>query len=183
MNAAANAPTTTNNDQDFRMSYSPLILDRQKQITAAGSPAYSSLLQQICLICTPLFQFKPECCSHVRVILTLATLSSLILAAHFLRMGVLAAAAACLALPVIAAVTHARWALRCLQGMLAIGSMNWIVTALRLGAERRALGEPWLRMMLILGTVAAVTALAAALLSRRSVLDRFPLPPESPVSN
>lgn len=111
------------------------------------------------------------------MILAFAGLFCLILAGHFLRMGALAGVLVCLALPVVTVVTRARWALRSLQALLVVGSVNWIVTGFRIGAQRRAAGEPWLRMALILGTVAALSALAAALLSRRSVLERYPAPP------
>ncbi|PIR16102.1 MAG: hypothetical protein COV48_10740 [Elusimicrobia bacterium CG11_big_fil_rev_8_21_14_0_20_64_6] len=115
------------------------------------------------------------------MILAFASLFCVMLAAHFLRMGALAAALLCLCLPFLAVATRARWALRSLQAVLALGSVNWIATALRIGAQRRAAGEPWLRMALILGTVAALSALAGALLSRRSVLERFPAPePDTP---
>lgn len=108
------------------------------------------------------------------MILAFASLFCLILAAHFLRMGAMPGVVVCLALPVVTVLTRARWALRSLQGLLLMGSASWIWTALRIGSERRASGEPWLRMALILGTVAVLSALAAALLSRRSVLDRHP---------
>lgn len=114
------------------------------------------------------------------MILAFASLLCLILAAHFLRMGAMPGVLFCLALPVVAVLTRARWALRSLQGLLLLGSASWVVTALRIGAERRVAGEPWLRMALILGTVAVLSALAAVMLSRRSVLDRFPSAPESP---
>lgn len=114
------------------------------------------------------------------MILSFASLFCVMLAAHFLRMGALPGVFVCLALPFVAVLTRARWALRSLQGLLLLGSASWIVTALRIGAERRLAGEPWIRMALILGTVAVLSALAAALLSRRSVLDRFPSAPETP---
>ncbi|MBI2789276.1 MAG: hypothetical protein HYX59_11395 [Elusimicrobia bacterium] len=113
------------------------------------------------------------------MILAFASLFCVVLAAHFLRMGAMTGVLVCLALPAVAALTRARWALRCLQAVLLLGSGSWIVTALRLGAQRRAAGDPWLRMALILGTVAALSALAAALLNRRSVLESFPLGPDS----
>ena len=79
--------------------------------------------------------------------------------------------AACIALPAAAAFTRARWALRGVQILLALGSVSWVVTALRIGAERRAAGEPWLRMALILGTVAVLSAASAAWLFRCSRRD------------
>lgn len=114
------------------------------------------------------------------MILAFASLLCVILAGHFLRMGALLAALLCLALPFLAMFTRVRWALRTLQAALAMGSVNWVVTALRIGAERRADGRPWARMAVILGTVAVLSALAAALLNRRSVLEKFPSPPETP---
>ncbi len=114
------------------------------------------------------------------MILAFASLFCLILAAHFLRMGAMSGVLVCLALPVVAALTRARWALRSLQAVLLLGGASWVVTALRLAAQRRAAGDPWLRMALILGTVAALSVLAAALLNRRTVLERFPLSPEPP---
>lgn len=108
------------------------------------------------------------------MILAFASLLCVILGAHFLRMGALPGVVVCLALPVVAMLTRARWALRGLQALLLLGSASWIATALRIGAQRRVAGEPWLRMALILGTVAALSVLAAGLLSRRSVLARFP---------
>ena len=99
--------------------------------------------------------------------LALATLSCLILAAHFLRMGALVGVLICVALPIVAAATRARWALRSLQALLVVGCVSWIATALRIGAQRRAAGEPWLRMALILAAVALLSAVSAALLSRR----------------
>lgn len=114
------------------------------------------------------------------MILAFASLFCVILAAHFLRIGAMSGVLVCLALPAVAALTRARWALRCLQAVLLLGSVSWIATAVRLGVQRRAAGDPWLRMALILGAVAALSALAAALLNRRSVLESFPLAPEPP---
>ena len=102
-----------------------------------------------------------------------AFLLCLVLAAHFLRMGSLSGVALCLALPLIAALTRARWALRGVQILLGLGSIAWVATAVRIGAQRRAQGEPWLRMALILGTVSALSAAAAWMLSRRSVSERY----------
>ncbi|MDP3541553.1 MAG: hypothetical protein Q8T11_03700 [Elusimicrobiota bacterium] len=114
------------------------------------------------------------------MIMAFASLFCVILAAHFLRMGAMTGVVVCLALPIVAVLTRARWALRALQAVLLLGSVSWIVTAWHIGAARQAAGEPWLRMAVILGTVAALSALAAGLLSRRSVLARFPAAPVAP---
>lgn len=116
------------------------------------------------------------------MILAFASLFCVILAGHFLRMGAMSGVLVCLALPLVAALVRARWALRSLQALLLLGSVSWIATAMRIGAARRAAGEPWVRMAVILGAVAALSALAAALLSRRSMLERFPAEPERPAA-
>lgn len=112
--------------------------------------------------------------------LAFVTLFCLIFAAHFLRTGAMSGVLVCLAIPLLAAITCARWALRSLQALLVVGSVNWIVTALCVGAERRAAGEPWMRMAIILGAVAGLTAMAAGMLSRRTVLERFRASPAHP---
>jgi NO-binding membrane sensor protein with MHYT domain len=46
-------------------------------------------------------------------------------------------------------------------------------------AERRAAGEPWVRMAVILGAVIAVTIAGAALLEARRLRERFARSAES----
>jgi hypothetical protein len=92
-----------------------------------------------------------------------ALLALLMLGAHFLRFGQLALVLLCLVLlgplfvprPWAQAVAH--WA-------LALGSGVWVWTLAGGVRTRLAFGEPWLRLALILGAVAAFTAWAAWLL-------------------
>jgi len=93
-----------------------------------------------------------------------AILALLLVAAHFLRAGSLPLVAlyvAACALPFI----RRRWCLRLLQGLLLAGGGIWLYTAAVLLQQRLALGQPWLRMVLILGGVAVFT-LGAAVLAR-----------------
>jgi|CXWL01.1.fsa_nt_gi hypothetical protein len=83
-------------------------------------------------------------------------------------MGFLPGVLVCVVLPAVAAFTRAGWALRGVQMLLAAGSVSWVVTALRIGAQRRVAGEPWLRMALILGTVSVLSAVSAIWLFRCS---------------
>ena len=53
------------------------------------------------------------------------------------------------------------WAARLVQGALVLGAAEWLWTAAVLIQQRQALGQPWLRMSLILGAVALFTAGAA----------------------
>jgi hypothetical protein len=95
-----------------------------------------------------------------------SVLSLLLLGAHFFRGGHLfmtALALASLGLPLV----RRRWAGRTLQVFLLAGAAEWCRTLWILSAQRMALGEPWLRMAAILGTVALLAALAALALEAR----------------
>lgn len=87
-------------------------------------------------------------------------LSALTLGAHLLRGGHLLLALAAAALPLLLVSRHAA-ALRLLQGLLLLGALEWARTLAGIAGERRAFGQPWHRLVLILGSVALVTALSA----------------------
>ena len=99
-----------------------------------------------------------------------AILSYLVLAAHFLRGGHLVMTGLCLALAVALAFRN-RWLALAAQVSLLLGAAEWVRTLVLLLAERRSLGEPFTRMALILGGVAAFT-LASAFLFYCPVLRR-----------
>jgi hypothetical protein len=50
----------------------------------------------------------------------------------------------------------------------------WIFTAFQIGLRRMEMGEPWLRMALILGGVAVFALFAAALWESDTLLRRYP---------
>ncbi len=89
-----------------------------------------------------------------------AALSALILAAHFLRDGNFAAVVGLLALIPLLALRR-RWVSVVARLTLWLGTGVWLYTLTRIALERTRLGEPWLRMALILGGVALFTALSA----------------------
>jgi hypothetical protein len=91
-------------------------------------------------------------------------LSFVLLGAHFWRAGHPHLTLACGVLLVVMTLRRG-WALRLAQVGLALGMLEWAWTGLRFVAQRQALGQPWLRLALILGMVALVTGLSAALLS------------------
>ncbi|QLA21710.1 4Fe-4S binding protein [Desulfolutivibrio sulfoxidireducens] len=101
-----------------------------------------------------------------------AALALLLLAAHGLRFGDMGLLCACLG---CAALLFTRWAFArtvCLVA-LAAGSLLWVDTALTLTAVRRGMGEPWLRLALILGGTAAFTLASGLLLATRRARERF----------
>ena len=99
--------------------------------------------------------------------------AALLLAAHFLRGGNLAAIVVSLALPVLLAVRRP-WAARVLQLGLVAGT-EWARTAFVLIQARREMGEPFLRLAAILGGVAAATALCLLVFRSRRVRQHFRL--------
>ncbi|MDT8435218.1 MAG: hypothetical protein RRA92_00555 [Gemmatimonadota bacterium] len=111
--------------------------------------------------------------SGVRTALRLlpVVLSAVLLAAHFSRAGSGWLVALSLAFPLLLLVRDGR-AVRLVQGILVLGGLEWVRTAVRIAEGRVALGEPWLRMALILGGVALFTW-ASALVFRAPALRRI----------
>jgi hypothetical protein len=99
-------------------------------------------------------------------------LSVLMLAAHFLRTGPMILAMLCLIAPLTLFVRR-MWALRLVQLFLLLGAAEWVRTLIVLVRDRQAQGEPWLRLVIILGAVAAFTAGAAFILQAKKVRDHY----------
>lgn len=87
-------------------------------------------------------------------------LSALVLAAHFYRARNLALVAVSLALPLLLLVGE-RWSARAVQAGLLLGALEWVRTLAFFASQRMELGRPWGRLAVILGIVAALTALSA----------------------
>ena len=92
-----------------------------------------------------------------------ALLALLMLGAHVLRFGHLALVLLCLALLVPLFIPRP-WTQALVRWALALGAMAWLWTLVEDVRQRLAFGEPWLRLALILGAVAAFTAWATWLL-------------------
>jgi hypothetical protein len=89
-----------------------------------------------------------------------------VLAAHFQRAGIWPLALACLGLIGLLALPRP-WVAAAMPALLLAGALEWAWTAIVLVQRRLALGQPWLRLALILAAVALLTA-AAALVFRRA---------------
>jgi hypothetical protein len=101
-----------------------------------------------------------------------AGLSALVLGAHFLRRGDLGLVAACLVLLGLLFVRRL-WAARIVQLVLCAGALKWLRTLAALLPARRAAGEPWVRLVAILGGVALLALLGAALFETRRLRERY----------
>jgi hypothetical protein len=91
-------------------------------------------------------------------------LSALVLGAHFFRSRQLPLVALSLALPLLLLVRE-RWSARAVQAGLVLGALEWGRTLLFLAGQRMEAGRPWGRLAVILGGVAALTALSAMAVS------------------
>jgi hypothetical protein len=87
-------------------------------------------------------------------------LSLIVLGAHFLRAGNLVLLTFVLLLVPLLGVRR-RWVSRLVQVVLVLGAAEWVRTLIQTAARRSAAGEPMLRLIVILGSVALVTALSA----------------------
>lgn len=98
-------------------------------------------------------------------------ISMLLLAAHFLRSGWLAVSVACVLLPFLL-LLRKRWIPSLFKAALVLGTLEWLRTLYVFAAMRIAFDEPWTRLAVILGAVAAFTLLSA-LVFRTLALRRF----------
>ena len=108
-------------------------------------------------------------------LLLLPALALLLLGAHFFRAALVPLTVVCLGLLALLFV-RARWAWLTLQVALAIGTLEWLRTAWEFASMRAAMGQPYARLLVILGSVAMVTALAALALRTTTARDRFGSP-------
>ncbi|MFO1414503.1 MAG: hypothetical protein U1F10_11495 [Burkholderiales bacterium] len=107
----------------------------------------------------------------VRIVLYVV--AALVLAAHFYRAGELVFVALCVATPFLF-LHRRRYTLLVLQALAYAGALVWIHAAVDLVYVRTQLGRPWTAAVVILGSVALVTALAGVLLNGRAMRERFP---------
>jgi presenilin-like A22 family membrane protease len=92
-----------------------------------------------------------------------AVMALIVLAAHFYRAEAVVPAIICVA--AIALVFLRRpWPMWIVRLGLSAGSVLWLITAWRIAQSRMNAGMPYLRMLAILGAVAAFTAFAAWIL-------------------
>ena len=85
-----------------------------------------------------------------------AIFGCVVLAAHFLRQFDLLLCGLCLLLPFLLLVRRA-WVARIMQGAMLFAAVAWLGTLVRIVGERQAAGQPWMRVVLILGGVAAAS--------------------------
>ena len=107
-------------------------------------------------------------------LLVFPALAAIVLAAHFFRAGQVAAAALSVGALLLLAVPRA-WAARVLQLALLAGAVEWLRTLALFASARIAMGQPYLRLALILVGVALFTAASAAVFQQSALRRRYRL--------
>lgn len=100
--------------------------------------------------------------------------AALVLGAHFYRASIDAGVALSIALLGLVLVRKP-WAARVVQAGLVLGALEWLRTLAAFAGVRLATGQPYMRMVLILGAVALLTALAALVFESRALRVRYGL--------
>jgi len=101
-------------------------------------------------------------------------ISSLLLGAHFLRLGQPLLVVLSLLLPLIL-LFRKFWAARLMQFYLYFGAVEWVRTLFFLVAERRTEGQPWSRLVIIIGLVALFTVCSTLVFHFSSLRIRYKL--------
>jgi len=89
-----------------------------------------------------------------------AVLALLVLAAHFYRAGLVFLVPVCVGLILLLAVRLA-WVPRVVAIALGLAALEWLRTLVVLADARLEAGQPWTRLVIILGVVTVLTAAAA----------------------
>jgi len=105
-------------------------------------------------------------------LLVFPALAAMLLAAHFFRGGQLLVAALSVGVLLLIAVPRA-WAARALQVALLAGAVEWLHALAQFASARIAMGQPYLRLTLILLGVAAFTAASAAVFQQPALRRRY----------
>jgi len=100
------------------------------------------------------------------------SLAALVLGAHFLRDGNILLTVVFALSPLLLLIKQ-RWVLWVLQAIAYVGAVLWLQTAIQILNQRLLLGEPWLRMVIILGVVAAFSVFAGVLMNGKVMQDKY----------
>lgn len=100
--------------------------------------------------------------------------SFLILSAHFSRQDFPILSILCLLIPLLLFIKRA-WVARLIQIVLIIGSIEWVRTLFYYVNQRQSVGEPYLRLVIIIGFVVLFTGLSALVFRNNSLKERYKL--------
>ena len=99
-------------------------------------------------------------------------ISLLLLAAHFYRAGQFVLAVVALVLLILPAIRRP-WVPWLMQLALFAGAVEWLLTAHRFVQIRIHYDQPWTRLAIILGAVAALTAISGLVFRNKALKARY----------
>jgi hypothetical protein len=97
-----------------------------------------------------------------------------LLAAHFSRTNLFPLVILSLAIPLLLFIKKA-WAARSIQFLLLLGAAEWIRAMFGYIGARKAIGDDWGRLAIILGAVALLTALSGLVFRGSHLKQRYRL--------
>lgn len=100
-------------------------------------------------------------------------ITSLLLAAHFLRGGSLGLVIVLLLAPLLLLIRK-RWSLILVQLSAYVAAAVWLYTTFHVVQERMMFGRPWGAPVIILGSVALFSLFAGLLLNSPAVKNKYP---------
>lgn len=103
-------------------------------------------------------------------------LSFLLMSAHFLRVGQVYMAGACIVI-LFLLLPRKTWIPRMFQVLLIAASVEWLVTLYMFVQMRIAFDAPWTRLAIILGTIALLTALSGLVFTGKALRARYQAEP------
>ncbi len=98
--------------------------------------------------------------------------SFLILSAHFSRIDLLFLSILCLFLPLILFIKKS-WIVKLVQILLILGSIEWVRSIFKYVIERQSIGEPYFRLVIILGVVAIFTGLSTLVFRNKKIEELY----------
>ena len=105
--------------------------------------------------------------------ITLVIIAAVLLAAHFLRQSEFVLMFLCILTPLLLLIRK-RWSLFALQLLMYLGAVIWLTTTVQFVQERLSSGEPWIRLVIILGVVILFTIMAGLLLNSAVIKEKYP---------
>ena len=99
-------------------------------------------------------------------------ISFLLMSAHFLRAGQLVIAVVLLCMLLLLLIRQ-YWVPWVIQLILLLGAVEWLLTLYSVAQIRIGQDMPWMRMAIILGVVALMTALSCLVFRTRALRKRY----------
>ncbi|MBU0529609.1 hypothetical protein KKF86_07645 [bacterium] len=100
--------------------------------------------------------------------------SFLILSAHFSRAGSPLLTIIFLLLPLLLFIKKL-WVARLIRVVLIIGAVEWIRALITYVSQRQSIGEPYIRLVIILGIVALFTGLSSLVFKNKTLKELYKL--------